>query len=276
MAEPGPQAAAPGRPTEGQALAQSLAEGAARRDRSRNVHALRRLGPFLVAHSGRALASLVFLLLSTGATLGMSGAIRLVVDHLTDKGLDPATVDQRFLVIGAVAATLAVSTALRFYFVTSLGERVVADLRKATYGHILTLDPAFFLQTRTGEVLSRLTTDTAIVDTLVGQQASVALRNLLTLVGALVLLVVVSPRLTMGVLMIVPVVVLPLLISGRRVRRLSAQAQDGLAGAVGLAGEQLDAIDTVQAFGREATSASRFGAAIDTAFSSALAVAVLG
>ena len=207
MAEPGPQAAAPGRPTEGQALAQSLAAGAARRDRSRNVHALRRLGPFLVAHSGRALASLVFLLLSTGATLGMSGAIRLVVDHLTDKGLDPATVDQRFLVIGAVAATLAVSTALRFYFVTSLGERVVADLRKATYGHILTLDPAFFLQTRTGEVLSRLTTDIAIVENLLATSVSVALRNLLTLIGALILLVFVSPQLTGLVLLTFPFVI---------------------------------------------------------------------
>ncbi len=270
MAEPGPQAAAPGRPTEGQALAQSLAEGAARRDRSRNVHALRRLGPFLVAHSGRALASLVFLLLSTGATLGMSGAIRLVVDHLTDKGLDPATVDQRFLVIGAVAATLAVSTALRFYFVTSLGERVVADLRKATYGHILTLDPAFFLQTRTGEVLSRLTTDIAIVENLLATSVSVALRNLLTLIGALILLVFVSPQLTGLVLLTFPFVIAPLFLFGRQVRKLTTRAQDRFADAVGSAGESLDALETVQAFGRERAAADRFGAAVEQAFSAQL------
>ena len=270
MAEPGPQAAAPGRPTEGQALAQSLAEGAARRDRSRNVHALRRLGPFLVAHSGRALASLVFLLLSTGATLGMSGAIRLVVDHLTDKGLDPATVDQRFLVIGAVAATLAVSTALRFYFVTSLGERVVADLRKATYGHILTLDPAFFLQTRTGEVLLRLTTDIAIVENLLATSVSVALRNLLTLIGALILLVFVSPQLTGLVLLTFPFVIAPLFLFGRQVRKLTTRAQDRFADAVGSAGESLDALETVQAFGRERAAADRFGAAVEQAFSAQL------
>ena len=270
MAEPGPQAAAPGRPTEGQTLAQSLAEGAARRDRSGNVHALRRLGPFLVAHWGRALASLVFLLLSTGATLGISGAIRLVVDHLTDKGLDPATVDQRFLVIGAVAVTLAVSTALRFYFVTSLGERVVADLRKATYGHILTLDPAFFLQTRTGEVLSRLTTDIAIVENLLATSVSVALRNLLTLIGALILLVFVSPQLTGLVLLTFPFVIAPLFLFGRRVRKLTTHAQDRFADAVGSAGESLDALETVQAFGRERAAADRFGAAVEQAFSAQL------
>ena len=270
MAEPGPQAAAPGRPTEGQALAQSLAAGAARRDRSGNVHALRRLGPFLVAHWGRALASLVFLLLSTGATLGISGAIRLVVDHLTDKGLDPATVDQRFLVIGAVAVTLAVSTALRFYFVTSLGERVVADLRKATYGHILTLDPAFFLQTRTGEVLSRLTTDIAIVENLLATSVSVALRNLLTLIGALILLVFVSPQLTGLVLLTFPFVSAPLFLFGRQVRKLTTRAQDRFADAVGSAGESLDALETVQAFGRERAAADRFGAAVEQAFSAQL------
>ena len=260
------EAAAPGRPTEGQALAQSLTEAAAKRDRSRNVGALSRLGPFLIAHWGRAAAALVFLLTSTGATLGMSGAIRVVVDHLTDKGLDPGTVDRRFLLIGAVAVTLALSTALRYFFVTSLGERVVADLRKATYGHILTLDPAFFLQTRTGEVLSRLTTDIAIVENLLATSVSVALRNLLTLVGALVLLVFVSPKLTGLVLLTFPFVILPLFGFGRRVRRLTASAQDRFADAVGSAGESLDALETVQAFGRERAAADRFGSAVELAF----------
>ncbi|WP_296599019.1 ABC transporter transmembrane domain-containing protein [Phenylobacterium sp.] len=271
MSEPGPESNAPGsrvegRPSAGQAMAQSLAEGAAKRDKSRNVRALSRLQPFLAAHWGRALASLIFLLLSTSATLGMSGAIRLVVDNLTKPGLDAATVDKRFLIVGAVAGTLAIATALRFYFVTSLGERVVADLRKATYGHILTLDPAFFLQTRTGEVLSRLTTDIAIVENLLATSVSVALRNLLTLIGALILLVFVSPHLTGLVLLTFPFVLAPLFLFGRRVRKLTTSAQDRFADAVGSAGESLDALETVQAFGRERAAAERFGGAVEQAF----------
>jgi ATP-binding cassette subfamily B protein len=258
--------AAEGRPSAGQALAQSLADGAAKRGRSRNIGALRRLAPYVTAHWGRAAAAFVFLVLSSGATLGMSGAIRLVVDHLTDAGLDARTVDQRFLVVGAVAATLAIATAMRFYFVTSLGERVVADLRKATYAHILKLDPAFFLQTRTGEVLSRLTTDIAIVETLLATSVSVALRNLLILVGALALLVFVSPHLTGLVLLTFPFVLAPLFLFGRRVRKLTSSAQDRFADAVGSAGESLDALETVQAFGRERAAADRFGAAVETAF----------
>jgi ATP-binding cassette subfamily B protein len=247
-------------------MAQGLAEAASRREKSRNVGALRRLSPYLRAHWRRALAATLFMLLSTSATLGMSGAIRLVVDHLTDPALDPATVDRRFLVVGAVALTLAIATAMRFYTVTSLGERIVADLRKVTYAHILTLDPAFFLQTRTGEVLSRLTTDISIVENLLGASVSVALRNLLTLVGALVLLVIVSPHLTGMVLLIFPVVIAPLLLFGRRVRKLTASAQDRFAEAVGSAGENLDALETVQAFGRERSAAEGFGAAVEHAF----------
>ena len=196
----------------------------------------------------------------------MSGAIRLVVDNLTDPGLDPATVNRRFLVVGAVAGVLALATAMRFYFVTSLGERVVADLRKAVYGHILTLDPAFFLKTRTGEVLSRLTTDVAIVENLLATSVSVALRNLITLIGALILLVFVSPHLTGLVLLTFPFVLAPLFVFGRRVRRLTTAAQDRFADAVGSAGESLDALETVQAFGRASAAAARFGEAVETAF----------
>ncbi len=275
MSEPGPEssplsspASSPveGRPSAGQALAQSLAEGAAKRGRSRNVGALRRLRPFLAAHWGHAAAALVFLIASSSATLGMSGAIRLVVDNLTQPGLSAADVDRRFLVVGAVAAALAVATALRFYFVTSLGERVVADLRKATYGHILTLDPSFFLKTRTGEVLSRLTTDIAIVENLLATSISVALRNFVILVGALILLIFVSAKLTGLVLLTFPFVIAPLFIFGRRVRKLTASAQDRFADAVGSAGESLDALETVQAFGRERAAGERFGAAVEQAF----------
>ncbi|MBL8770947.1 MAG: ATP-binding cassette domain-containing protein [Phenylobacterium sp.] len=266
MSEPGPQPSVEGRPSAGQALAQSLAESAAKRGRSRNVRALRRLAPFLAAHWGRAGAALFFLLLSSSATLAISWAVRQVVDHLTASGLDARTVDQRFLLVGAVAATLAVATAMRFYFVTSTGERVVADLRKAVYRHILTLDPSFFLGTRTGEVLSRLTTDVAIIENLLATSVSVALRNFLILVGALVWLVFVSPHLTGLVLLTFPFVIAPLFIFGRRVRRLTTDAQDRFADAVGSAGESLDALETVQAFGRERAAADRFGAAVENAF----------
>ncbi|PZQ51139.1 MAG: ABC transporter [Phenylobacterium zucineum] len=266
MSEAGPESSVEGRPSAGQAMAQTLAENAAKRGRSRNVGALRRLGPFLAAHWGHAAAALIFLIGSSSATLGMSGAIRLVVDNLTRPGLDPAEVDRRFLVVGAVAGALAIATALRFYFVTSLGERVVADLRKAVYRHILTLDPAFFLQTRTGEVLSRLTTDIAIVENLLATSVSVALRNMVILIGALILLIFVSAHLTGLVLLTFPFVLAPLFIFGRRVRKLTASAQDRFADAVGSAGESLDALETVQAFGRERAAADRFGAAVEQAF----------
>ncbi|WP_293898079.1 ABC transporter transmembrane domain-containing protein [Phenylobacterium sp.] len=270
MSDPGSESSTPGRPSAGQALAQTLSEAAGKRGKSRNVGALSRLLPFARAHWRHAVFAAVFLLLSTASTLGISWAVRQVVDHLGEAKLDASTVDRRFLWVWAVAGTLAVATALRFYFVTKLGERIVADMRKATYAHILTLDPSFFLQTRTGEVLSRLTTDIAIVENLLATSVSVALRNLLTLIGALILLVFVSPHLTGLVLLTFPFVIAPLFLFGRRVRRLTASAQDRFADAVGSAGESLDALETVQAFGRERAAADRFGAAVEQAFAAQL------
>jgi ATP-binding cassette subfamily B protein len=272
-AAPDAGGAAEGRPSSGQAFAQSLAETAARRPKSRNVGALRRLAPFARAHAGDAGLSLFFLLISTAATLGLSGAARLLIDHIgsAERARGGAgSVDPFFLLIGGVALTLALATAGRSFFITKFGERVVADLRKATYSHILSLDPIFFLNTRTGEVLSRLTADIQIIDTLVGATASVALRNLLTLIGALILMVVVSPHLTGLVLLLIPVVVAPLGLFGRRVRRLTASSQDRFAEAVGYAGESLDALETVQAFGRERMAADRFGDAVEAAFQASL------
>ncbi|CAN7487322.1 ABC transporter transmembrane domain-containing protein [Phenylobacterium sp. LjRoot219] len=265
--------AADGRPSAGQTLAQGLDEAAARRGKSRNVGALRRLAPFIAAHWGDAAASGLFLLVSTCATLGLSGAVRLLVDHLGSAQRTAATaasINPWFLLIGAVALTLAVATAGRYFFITKLGERVVADLRKVTYRHILTLDPLFFLSTRTGEVLSRLTTDIQIVESLVGSSISVALRNLLTLIGAIILMVIVSPQLTGLVLLLIPLLIGPLAIFGRRVRKLTASTQDRFAEAVGLAGESLDALETVQAFGREGMAAERFGAAVEASFATSL------
>jgi len=262
-----------GRPSTGQALAQTLEEAAGRRAKSRNVGALRRLSPFIAAHWGDATLSGLFLLISTSSTLGLSGAVRLLVDHLgsAEKAhASAASINQWFVLIGGVALALAFATAGRYFFITKLGERVVADLRKVTYQHILTLDPMFFLHTRTGEVLSRLTTDIQIVESLVGSSVSVALRNLLTLIGGLILMLIVSPHLTGLVLLLIPLVVAPLALFGRRVRQLTASTQDRFAEAVGHAGESLDALETVQAFGREGAAADRFGQAVEASFRTSL------
>jgi ATP-binding cassette subfamily B protein len=273
MSDPTGDATASGRPSTGQALVANLAEAAQRRDRSRNVGALRRLSPFIGHHWGDASLAGLFLLVSSSATLGLSWAIRLLVDHLTGPAAEragAAGVDRWFLLLGGVSVALALATAGRYFFVTKLGERVVADLRKAVYRHILTLDPAFFLHTRTGEVLSRLTTDIQIVETLVSTSISVALRNLVMLVGAVSLMAVVSVHLTGLVLLLIPFVIAPMFLFGRRVRRLTASTQDQFAEAVGYAGETLDALETVQAFGREGAAAEGFGTAVEAAFRTSL------
>lgn len=270
MSDLAPEAPAPGRPSAGAALAQDLSEAADRRARSRNVKALGRLTPFLAMHKGDAAWAGLFLLTATASTLGLSGAVRLLVDHLTDPQASAASVDPWFWLIGGVALALAASSALRYFFVTKLGERITADLRKAAYAHILTLDPTFFLKTRTGEVLSRLTTDIQIVESLLSTSISVALRNLLTLIGALILLVIVSPSLTGLVLGIFPFVLAPLFLFGKRVRKLTMSTQDQFAAAVGHAGETLDALETVQAFGREDAGAARFGDAVESSFRTSL------
>jgi ATP-binding cassette subfamily B protein len=199
----------------------------------------------------------------------MSGAVRLLVEHLTSDR-SGTSVDPWFWLLGAVAVALGLFTALRYYWVTRLGERIVADLRKSVYGHILTLDPAFFIATRTGEVLSRLTTDIQIIENLLATSASIFLRNTLILIGALILMLLVSPKLTLLVLLIIPVVVVPLFLFARPLRNLTTATQDEFARAVGHAGETLDALETVQAFGREGAATQRFGAAVERSFRTSL------
>ncbi len=274
MSEPpvielGAEAAATGRPSAGQALAQNLTEAAERRGKSRNIRALGRLIPFAAGHRSDAGAAGLFLVTASIATLGMTGAIRFLVDQLNVARAAHApasSVAPWFLGLGGVAVALALSSALRYFFVTKLGERVVADLRKSVYAHILSLDPAFFLMTRTGEVLSRLTTDIQIVENLLTTSISVSLRNILMLVGGLAYMLVVSPKLTGLIILTFPVVIAPLFLFGRRVRKLTASTQDQFARAVGHAGETLDALKIVQAFGREAAGAARFGEAVEASF----------
>jgi ATP-binding cassette subfamily B protein len=263
-------AVAAGRPGAGQVLAAQMDAAADRRERRRDLRPLAALWPFIAAHWKDGAASAFFLLFSTGATLGLTQALRLMADQGIG-GRTAASVDHAFLVAASIAATLAVATAGRFFFITRLGERVVADLRRELYRHVLSLDQTFFLTVRTGEVLARLTTDLTIVENMVGSSISVALRNALTLVAGFVLLMWLSPAFTGLVLLIGIAVILPLFAVGGLVRRLSASAQERFAEAVAYAGETLDGLDTVQAFGREQTAAARFAAAVELAFNASVA-----
>ncbi len=259
-----PTAQPAGRPGAGAVLAEQMEEAGGKRGKSRNIRPLARLLPFLGRHRMDAGIAAVWLLFSTVASLALTATARGAIDQGFENG--GAHIDRWFLILGLNAVILGLATALRYFYVTKTGERIIADLRTALFQRILTLDPVFFAHMRTGEVLSRLTTDIQLVDTLLTTSVSYALRNLLTLIGGVILLFFVSPKLTGFVLLIVPVLIVPLFLFGRVVRRLTVKSQDTFAGAVGFAGESVDAIETVQAFGREKSAIGRFGAAVEEAF----------
>jgi ATP-binding cassette subfamily B protein len=241
-----------------------MEEAGGKRAKSRNIRPLGRLLPFLGRHRMDAGISAIWLIGSTVASLALTATARGAIDQGFESG--GAHIDKWFLILGLNAVILGLATALRYFYVTKTGERIIADLRQALFQRILTLDPVFFAHMRTGEVLSRLTTDIQLVDTLLTTSISYALRNLLTLIGGVILLFFVSPKLTAFVLLIVPLLIVPLFLFGRVVRRLTVKSQDTFAGAVGFAGESVDAIETVQAFGRERSAIGRFGAAVEEAF----------
>jgi ATP-binding cassette subfamily B protein len=245
-------------------LAEQMSEAGGRRERRKDIRPLARLWPFARNHWGQAALAGFWLLLSTTASLGLTVTARGAIDNGFDQGGSQLNI--WFLVLGLNALALGIATAARYFYVTKTGERVIADLRKALFGRILTLDPAFYVKMRTGEVLSRLTTDIALVETLLTTSVSFALRNLLTLIGGVGMLLVVSPKLTGLVLLTVPLLLGPLFLFGRRVRKLTVATQDRFAGAVGFAGESVDAIETVQAFGREASATDKFGRVVEEAF----------
>ena len=254
-----------GRPGLGALMKDQLLHEAWSRDKGRGLGPLLRLAPFVRAHPVDAILGLTFMMISSGAILGLSAAARWVIDGGFAMH-DQAALIRVFLLAGGVAIALAVATGLRLYFLFKLGERVVADLRKMVFRHVLGLDLTHFLELRTGEVLSRLTTDMSIVEGIVGNVIPVAMRNLVTLTGALAWMMVVSPSLTFLVLLMIPILLTPMLVMSRRLQALSARAQDRFAEAVGYAGEGLGAIDTVQAFGQEDTVAGRFNGAVESAF----------
>ncbi|MCC6917948.1 MAG: ATP-binding cassette domain-containing protein [Alphaproteobacteria bacterium] len=251
-------------------FAQDVANEAAARPRSRQVGALRALLPFLKPYRLRVACAGLALLASTTATLVLPLAVRSMIDHGFSRD-NAGFIDSYFGALLVVVAFLAAATALRFYFVTWLGERVVADIRAAVYSHILKLSPSFFETVRTGEVLSRLTADTTLIQTVVGSSLSVALRNILMIAGGVVMLVVTSAQLTGLALLLVPAIVIPLVVFGRRVRGLSRIAQDRLADATAYAGETLSAVHTVQSFVHEGRDRALFGRAVEDAFAAARA-----
>jgi ATP-binding cassette subfamily B protein len=230
---------------------------------------LRQLAPYIARYRGLVAATLLALLAASGATLLIPIAVREVID-LGFGANSAGLVHRYFAAMLGVAVVLGVATAARFYFVSWLGERVVADLRRDVYGHVLGMSLEFFETTRTGEVLSRLTADTTLIQTVVGSSASIALRNMFLLLGGLVMLVVTSPKLTGLVLVFVPMVVIPIIVLGRRVRGLSRASQDRVADSSALAGEVLDDITVVQAFTQEDTERGRFNDAVEQGFEVAM------
>lgn len=253
-----------GRPGAGALLAEQMGEAGSRRQKRKDVRPLGRLLPYLGRHKLDALFALFWLLLSTAASLGLTATARGAIDQgFANNG---AHINRWFLLLGANALFLGAATAIRYFYVTKTGERVIADMRTALFGRILTLDPSFYAKMRTGEVLSRLTTDIALVETLLTTSVSFALRNFLTLLGGIGMLFIVSPKLTGLVLLIAPVLLGPVFLFGRQVRKLTVRSQDQFASAVGFAGESVDAIETVQAFGRIDSAIARFGAAVESAF----------
>lgn len=235
---------------------------------SRSLKPLAALRPFALAHKGRVAGALVALSLASAATLAIPVAVRRLIDF-GFAAEHPGMVNQYFAAMLAVVGVLAFASAARYWFVTTLGERVVADLRTAVFRHLTLLTPAFYDGQRSGEIVSRLTADTTQIKSAFGATASQALRNLFLFLGAAVMMVVTSPKLSACVLIAIPVIVLPLAGFGRSVRRRSRQAQDTLADASALAGEAIGAMRTVQAYNAEGLVAGRFLAAVERAYRSA-------
>ncbi|MDF0600317.1 ABC transporter transmembrane domain-containing protein [Psychromarinibacter sp. C21-152] len=237
------------------------------RDKSRRIGALRELWPFLRPYRGLLLAAIGALVLTATVSLTLPLAVRRVVDGFETSASE--LLDSYFVAALAIALLLALGTGLRYYLVTRLGERVVADIRKSVFDRMIGMSPAFYERIMTGEVLSRITTDTTLILSVIGSSVSVALRNLLILIGGLVLLLLTSAKLTGLVLLIVPVVIVPIIVLGRRLRKLSRENQDWIAASSGSASETLLSAQTVQAFTNEPAARRSFADVTERSFLSA-------
>jgi ATP-binding cassette, subfamily B, bacterial len=246
-----------------------LSSAAEDRAKSKTISPLGALWPFIRPYRALAFGALAALVVTAALSLSLPIAVRRVVDGFFAERLK--LMDLYFGAAICIAGLLAIGTGLRFYLVTRLGERVVTDIRQAIYDRVIGMSPAFYERTMTGEVLSRLTTDTTVVLSVIGSSVSVALRNILTFLGGLVLLLVTSPKLTGLVLIGVPIVIVPILALGRRLRVLSRLSQDRIADASAQASETLLAAHTIQAYTHEDVSRDEFGTLTEGAFDAAQA-----
>ncbi len=237
------------------------------REKSKQIGALAALWPYMRPYWALMIAAVAALVLTACVSLTLPLAVRRVVDNFRTE--DSAILDQYFLAALGIAALLALGTGLRYALVTRLGERVVADIRKAVFDRVIGMSPAFYENIMTGEVLSRITTDTTLILSVIGSSVSIALRNLLIFSGGLVLMMLTSAKLTGLVLLIVPAVVVPILVLGRRLRKISRENQDWIAASSGNASEALTAVQTVQAFTAEATSRRQFSDVTELSFDAA-------
>jgi len=236
--------------------------------RRKSLRPLARLFPYLGRYRGMVAAAIFSLTLAAAMTLTLPLAVRRMVDH-GFSGADPSFIANYFTMLMVIAAVLAFASACRYYFVITLGERVVSDIRRDVFAHITQLSPAFFDRSQSGEIVSRLTADTTQIKSAVGATSSVALRNVILGLGAVAMMVITSPKLSGLVIAAIPVIVLPLVAFGRSVRRKSRLAQDTLANATAYASEQIGSPRTMQAFTAEKLVVGRFGRAVDTAFEAA-------
>lgn len=244
------------------------AHGEQEREKSKNMGALRGLAPFMRPYRLQIILALLALTLTATVSLMLPMAVRRVVDNFGTKS--DALLDKYFLAALGFAALLAVGTALRYLLVTRLGELVVADIRKAVFDRMIGMSPAFFENLMTGEVLSRITTDTTVIQSVIGSSVSIALRNLLIFLGGLVLMLLTSTKLTLMVLLVVPLVIVPIAVLGRRLRVLSRENQDWIAESSGNASEALLSVQTVQAFTHETQSRGTFAKVTDLSLSAAM------
>ena len=236
--------------------------------RTSRLRPLLALGPYVGRYRGRAILALISLTIAAATTLIVPIAVRRMIDFgFTPQGI--ALINSYFGVMIAVVAVLAGASAARFYLVMTIGERIVADLRRDVFSHLISLSPAFFDSARSGELVSRLTADTTQIKSAVGASVSIALRNALLFLGAMAMMVFTSPRLSGFVLLAIPVIVIPLVAFGRWVRRLSRNAQDTLADASAYASELIGAIRTVQAYTSEPFAAGRFNGEVEQAYDAA-------
>ncbi|QBF31097.1 ABC transporter transmembrane domain-containing protein [Thalassococcus sp. S3] len=237
------------------------------REKSKDFGALKALWPFMLPYRGLIAAAIAALVLTAMVSLTLPLAVRRVVDNFEIE--DGSILDWYFMAALGIAGLLALGTGLRYALVTRLGERVVADIRMAVFDRVIGMSPAFYERIMTGEVLSRITTDTTLILSVLGSSASIALRNILIFVGGLALMLITSPKLTGLVLLLVPAVVVPILTLGRRLRRISRENQDWIAASSGNASEALSSVQTVQAFTHEAPSSAAFADVTEQSFTSA-------